>query len=1655
MKSLALFVMLLSAALSTLVCQQGQVYVAVTKKCMNWGYEESYTILNGGTTLVTSAEFANYEQRTDEYCLPATTNNQYSFNITDTYGDSWTSGSWVSIAGIYGNVFFKNYMTEKRDELFPLSLYYPIMKNQQWKMFSSTSSIASDWFAVNFSDGNWQQVTLGSVTTPATGTQYFRKQFAGITGMAAYEARFNYRYGIIAYMNGVEIFRDHMGEGAVTAGTGSTGAYDAYEYHGVIRPAGEAESTNNVLAVELHFANPGSENAVEFDAFVASIAPSIQASENTKCFIYPYETTITATGGTSPTYIFDFTKGNSYSAASTVLPATVNYELTGSRAHINGLRVWPYTSYSSAPGTFTWQGAMSSSSSYSNVISISGATYESSIYQTFYGYFNAKPYQSYRLTVTAAAASTTMYAYEVQPVTCHDLLPSGLEFSPNSYSIYANYEEVTIRPVVNEFTGCTVNPTLPAGLTMNPSTCTISGKPTVSISSTTFTVSSTMAGQQYQGTFTLQVLSCSGTLLKVLRTYKTNGYYESFNIKEKASQQILLNMAYNSGQPNSEDRTYIICATGSIYVVTLGSSINYWQSASFLYVNAVLSGDEYETIARLRYDSYQGLPEDRNINAQWAVGPSQSWQYKMGDVPANWQTEAGWQTASMGSFPASTNTIQLYKSTFNVDSLDIVAGFVISLRYVYGCIIYMNNVEVFRNGVTGDLSTSSIATNNYNNILYHQISLPVKTMAIGDQPAVNYLQQGSNTIAIAIVAQSASQTNSMFDCAVRLMGAPEASRVFDYSIDYSGLYGSPSSILNQYYANTIYYYSCDPNYLHVSFSNDRREWISSVTLYLHYEQNEDQPTQFILKARNTNMEEWTTIKTVTGLTWSLKGEHKKIWLENNKPYNQYRFENFASGNAASCDWELSTVDMIADATAITVPELSYSTPLIINKDIEMGEVYPNSNYYYDFTVNPALPTGVTIDPNSGKISGTAHVAVAAATYQITAKKFGGGSSTAVLTISVEICTGGKGLVTMVVRMDSWPAEGSYKLFKGRGTSGEMVASNSGFAVANGLNYGDFCLSHDIYTLQLSDSLSDGWNNPAGYYLTVDVGEMVIETGQMPRSVASISTSFTSNIPFQIEYDDWKVFNSPETVAENWNAIDFDDSAWTVTKAANMGEHMTTTAYIRREVNIPNLEDYHVLNARVKYAGGVVVYFNGNIVARFNLEDEYDASTEATTVHDSTAFSKFHVILPTVGAVAGKNVIAFEIHRASGQSTIVFDATGIFAVNDCSVAVDSFSAIDASTVTTCTKEDLLDLNPTTYGYIPNSVGSFLAWTVENLEGSKFNSFGLLTNVAVTGYGFTVKGRWDTNEEYTNAMSQTGQATKAQDRVSWDMPVGIAGFRQFRFEVDSVASAIVSTNAYIMLYCKPSGSGSCPAVGNYPSVGEGQISPAKCAEGYRGYSYRECVNGQLGDVKNDKCEYKLPARLQYDNNNMEFVMNTEVSSGLPNYRNIIEEFYMQDSTPLPEGLTIDAKTGEITGKPIALMDSKAFTVRAKNPAGETFTVITITVRKGHCQPEGVFERTPVGEIAVYQCSMQGSYVGTQKRACILGKKDGEWQKASGFCMPVMAIVLLVVVVIIIIAVVVFLLMRTTRSAKAVGGVKGKSGKSAKKTATKKPSAKAVKV
>ena len=187
---------------------------------------------------------ANNELQASEFCIDPTTNNQYTLKMKDSYGDSWSSGSWISIEGIYGNIVYKGFLTDSREEEIPLSLYYGIMKNAEWRLTSS--SVSGNWLEYDYADSTWSEVTLGSVTATVSGTQYFRKQFSGLSGMAAYELSMNYRYGIVAYINGNEILRENMPDGPVTSSTFATGSYQTVEYHSFIRPAAEVANAQSV-----------------------------------------------------------------------------------------------------------------------------------------------------------------------------------------------------------------------------------------------------------------------------------------------------------------------------------------------------------------------------------------------------------------------------------------------------------------------------------------------------------------------------------------------------------------------------------------------------------------------------------------------------------------------------------------------------------------------------------------------------------------------------------------------------------------------------------------------------------------------------------------------------------------------------------------------------------------------------------------------------------------------------------------------------------------------------------------------------------------------------------------------------------------------------------------------------------------------------------------------------------------------------------------------------------------------------------------------------------------------------------------------------------------------------------------------------------------
>ena len=747
---------------------------------------------------------------------------------------------------------------------------------------------------------------------------------------------------------------------------------------------------------------------------------------------------------------------------------------------------------------------------------------------------------------------------------------------------------------------------------------------------------------------------------------------------------MIFEVPVNHTHPGSQDWIDCIDIDVDRFDVVFNSTTSSWKKNSYFYLYAMLPDGEEEMVVKGRYDTDQGNVHHHYVRRP-SINHSEQWYYKMGEVPTNWfgDDTSGWSQAARGSFPTSTNRIQLYKKTFNIASLNEVSGLIVSIRYRYGVIVYLNGNEAWRNGVIGDLSTSSTVDNSYTDLKYYVVTLPGKQMQTSTVTSpVTFLQSGSNTIAIAIVAIADSYTTSYFDAMVRLMSSEQSeSHIWEFTSSMSGISGYSVYPFDMYYDTRVSSSSCESKNLIVTFSNDRGEWISSVEIQSSYYSGSYQyvVTEFNLYGRNSDTDEWTLLKEVTGLTYSFAGQKRRIYFSNNTPYNQFKFENFGTGNPSSCAWRVQSLDLFADNVLADIPNFTYDSSITVFKDIEMSEVIPqNADGYMNFRINPSLPAGIVLDPHTGWISGTATAESTTQTYTITATKMTGGDVSDTISLSVSICTGDKGLMTIRIRTDTYPNENSWKLYEGRGTSGTVLQSVSQFPVMYAYYYVDFCLNDGIYTFEGSDSFGDGWAVGSGYTLTVDYGEMELDIMTMNRQDYKpiyVSSVFSTYFPFQIEYTDWKVIQSD--VSSDWNTVSFDDSTWNTYKAVDIPSTSSITTYIRKSFTMSGVNDYQVLNVRVKYSGGVAAYLNGNLVARFNLEDDFDSTTLSITDHDASVFSKFHVILSTSGIEEGSNVFSFEIHRGlSGSSSdpVVFDATGVFGVEDCSTVVDSYSSL---------------------------------------------------------------------------------------------------------------------------------------------------------------------------------------------------------------------------------------------------------------------------------------------------------------------------------------------------------------------------------------------
>ena len=148
--------------------------------------------------------------------------------------------------------------------------------------------------------------------------------------------------------------------------------------------------------------------------------------------------------------------------------------------------------------------------------------------------------------------------------------------------------------------------------------------------------------------------------------------------------------------------------------------------------------------------------------------------------------------------------------------------------------------------------------------------------------------------------------------------------------------------------------------------------------------------------------------------------------------------------------------------------------------------------------------------------------------------------------------------------------------------------------------------------------------------------------------------------------------------------------------------------------------------------------------------------------------------------------------------------------------------------------------------------------------------------------------------------------------------------------------------------------------------------------------------------------------------------------PSVYGLVDGFDIQPH--LPEGLSIDQKTGEIVGTPTEEKPSETYTVTAYNDMGSATASFKLRIVIGWCEPDEKFDRTPIGETATYDCAVEGSS-GTLRRTCRMGKNEPEWGMTIGVCMNQNTYITLIIVAVAVVIIVVIIVVKFRSDKKKV--------------------------
>ena len=1214
----------------TLNCQEDQIYVKFMVTTKRYGEEQTIQIRGEGIRTVNIQNLFNNRVNTKEACVAHTANDQYTLVLRDDGEDGWDQGSFVDVQTQWGATVYMGRLESGSIQYIPFSLYSPITPDSEWQ-FSTT--FVPDWKDVSATVTNWNSYFSGNWTESVTGTQYFRKEVRALTNMTAYDLRVFYTSGVVAYVNGVEVFRDHMPEGVPTAETLATGSFLTADYHGIIRSGMDLLKPNAVIAIELHFQNTESRPVT----FKAALSQLSSVSTTSNCHrMGGYD--IMSTEASAPNLI-DFNEETMYSVSAH--EGTVFYNWDNMRVMVNAWMVG-VGAVDVAPTSFVWEGGMSSTEAMTAMGTVEMSGYEANKkYLTNYVNVDGL-YSSIKMVMSGSASSVSLKS--LFPMVCSAMPPTSIGYESDSYSFMTAVDAVNIESGVKGFVNCTTSPALPEGLSID-SECRISGSSMVS-GSGEYTVSGWIMEKTVSSVITLTFTQCNGAAIRIERVGTAPG--EVATIRSGVSDPIRI----------EENGVQKRCMPAGQYTVTMSGGLKWSENSSLRIYSLVGLGDAV-MIADLHFDSAAGASSTVPLSLTYPIPVASEWKYHA--WMEGWKTTDGsnWSSGKVGTFPLS-ESVQVYKKSIVLES---VRNMELVIRYQHGCVVLVNGNEVFRDGVNGEVTGASIPSHSYESLMERSITLPSTVFSLG-------------TNVMTVVLVNPSSAISTFNGVMRQVGDYE-SRVLSHTVSLTGL--TPANAKITSIRSGVIVSGENTNNVLIEL-NDHFESISRVVLHFQPE-NYAYPSSVKVEGRK-NDGSWETLIDVKYMKPESGMNKVEILVPSPIPRSAYRLTNLS----AVSSWFVTGVDLQLATISAPTAALSYAdTDITETRDIN---ILPASAVgYTDFTFSKEQ-AGLIINTLTGRITGTM-LSNEEKRVRVNAKRADNGESvTTTFMIITSNCESGKTLIAIAVTSN---IASSVTVSSDAGTVKEFTIDYAG-----DLETRHICLLSGFYTLQVTSTQAP---SASSSYYAITMAEGQLDLARGPITSKDFSVVFSSLSPIGTS---WRV---SETEMSGWKEELFDDMAWNAVDALSLSK--TKTSYLRHHMNLGDISKYPVMNLRMQYNGGVVVYLNGNKVGRFNIANP--VTSTSNPISSETVTSNFHIILPLSGGRSGDNVLAIEFHPSASVESSVLSVMGGMSMGEFAVVADSW----------------------------DESGNVAA----NLEGSVFNAVMMVPMNSIEGFSYSLSATKD--------------------------------------------------------------------------------------------------------------------------------------------------------------------------------------------------------------------------------------------------------------------------------------------------------------------------